>query len=245
MTQPSSPDKELIRLYNEVDSFLRSQYKQDKYADHSFLIQQVASTNPTVAKNQNVMRAVAQLRNSLVHNPVSIVADPIAMPHEGLVKRYREIRDSLLNPRTALSIAVPASKIYTSTLEANLAEVMKVMDKNIFTHVPIIKEDKMVGVFSENSLLSYLAENGEAIITKDMTIADFYKYLPLSSHRGEAFEFLARRASLSEVYDIFNKAIQVHRRIGMVFITEHGRETEKPLGIITAWDLANPDFEIL
>lgn len=102
----------------------------------------------------------------------------------------------------------------------------------------------MIGIFSENTLLGYLADNVEAIILDDMKIADFKKYLPLGSHRSEAFEFLPRSAELSSVYGVFNQAIKAHRRIGMLFVTQNGKPSEQLLGIITAWDLASPEFEL-
>jgi CBS domain-containing protein len=234
----------LLDLYNEVDHWLRKECKRDKHADHSFLIQELAGSNPTVARNQQLMRAVAQIRNSLVHNPIPSVAQPLIEPHPQLVASYRQLRDALMNPLKALSIAVPRQQLYTTTMDANLGEVMKAMDENIFTHVPIIENDKMIGIFSENTLLSYLAETGEGIITKDMKIGDLKKFLPLSAHRGESFVFAGRNTPLSEIYKIFNDAIQVRRRIGMIFITQSGKENEKLLGIITAWDLASPDFQL-
>lgn len=244
MANSTKTAEELIAIYNEIDSFLRQQYKSDKYADHSFLVQEVSRTNAVVARYQQELRAMAQLRNSIVHNPLSVVAQPIASPHPEIIKKYRAIKDAMLNPRTALSIAIPAHNIYTASLNSNLGEVLKEMNKNIYTHVPIIKENQMVGIFSENSLLSYLAESGEVIITNDMTIGDLADYLPLASHQGECFEFLPRRASLGQVFEVFNKAIHKHQRVGMIFITEHGQPGERPLGIITAWDLASPDFEL-
>jgi CBS domain-containing protein len=243
MMDSGKSHEDLLQLYNEVDHFLRRQYRQDKYADHTFLIQELASKNRVIARNQQVMRAVAQIRNSLVHNPIPSVAQPISQPNPLLVKTYKAIRDSLMNPSTALGIAIPTNKIYTSTLDAKLSNVMKTMDENIFTHVPIIDNDKMIGIFSENTLLSYLVDSGETIITKDMKISELRKFLPLSAHRGEVFAFLPRSAFLPEVYEVFNKAIKVRKRVGMVFITEHGKENEKPLGIITAWDLASPESE--
>lgn len=233
--------EELIQLYNEIDHFLRQQYGQDKYADHTFLIQELSSSNATIGKYQQILRAVAQIRNSIVHNPMPKIAQPLVTPHPQLIATYREIRDMLLNPASALSIAVPAAKIYTSHLDAQLYEVMETMSKNTFTHIPIIKDNKMIGVFSENTLLSYLVDAGEAIVTDDMTINDIRHFLPLSAQRGESFAFLPRKATLNQVYKIFYDAIKIHKRIGMVFITEHGKEDEKLLGIITAWDLASPE----
>ncbi len=242
MSDKSATD-ELLAIYNEIDAFLRSQPASDRHADHSFLLQQVTRTNAVIARHEAELRAIAQLRNTIVHNPMSDTVSPIATPHVELVKRYRQIRDHLLKPQTALSIAVPGSKLYTATLLSPLHQTIKDMSEHIYTHVPILEGDRMIGIFSENSILNYLADNDEVIILKDMTMNDFKPYLPMESHRGEHFAFLPRQASLAEVYDVFNRAIKVHQRIGMVFITEHGQATEKPLGIITAWDLATPLFD--
>ncbi len=234
----------LLDLYNEVDHFMRKEGKKDKQADHSFLIQELAATNPVVARNQQIMRSVAQIRNTLVHNPIPSTAQPLVQPNPHLVETYRGIRDALMNPLNALSIAIPRQQIFTTKLGANLGEVMKKMDQNIFTHVPVIENETMVGVFSENTLLSYLAESGEAIITKDMKVGDLKEFLPLSAHHGESFVFVARNTPLNKIYEIFNDAIQVRRRIGMIFVTQHGKADEKLLGIITAWDLASPEFQL-
>jgi CBS domain-containing protein len=233
---------ELLGLYNEVDHFLRTACKSDKFVEHGFLIQEISASNSVVARNQQLLRSVGQIRNNIVHNPIPKVAQPLVSPNPELVKAYRSVRDALLNPPGALNIAIPRQQIFTSTLDAPLAEILQAMSQNIFTHVPIMEGDKMIGVFSENTLLSYLAETGETIITNDMTMRDFEQWLPLESHRGEHFVFLPRKTPLSKVYEVFNEAIKVRRRIGMIFITQNGKDSEKLLGIITAWDLANPEL---
>lgn len=238
-----NPAVELLIIYNEIDAFLRQQSNSDRHAEHSFLLQQAAKSNAVIARHESELRAIAQLRNNIVHNPLGDTISPIATPHPELIKRYSQIRNHLLKPQTALSIAIPASKLYTAALKSPLNEVLKAMDQHIFTHVPIIENNQMIGVFSENTILSYLADNYEVIILGNMTIADFSDYLPLAAHKGERFAFLPRRASLSDVYKVFNQAIEAKQRIGMVFVTEHGRDSEKPLGVITAWDLAAPIFD--
>lgn len=238
------PADELLKLYNQIDAFLRNQRRSDRHAEHGYLIQQIAKTNRTVARFQSELRAIAKLRNNIVHNPLMDIAAPIAYPHPLLVERYRHIRDALLDPPRALSIAVPGHKIYTATLTTPLSEVLQKMNDNIFTHVPIMEDSQMMGIFSENTLISYLADKPNRINVKEMTIGDFKSYLPLKGHKGEHFAFLPRKAALADVYDIFNQAIKAHKRIGMIFITKHGGPNERPLGIITAWDLASPEFEL-
>jgi hypothetical protein len=109
--------EELLKIYNEIDAFLRQQYGSDRHAEHGYLLQQVAHKNRVVAKYESELRAIAQLRNSLVHNPLQEIASPIAYPNPKLLERYRSIRNALLNPRVALTIAVPANKIFTATLQ--------------------------------------------------------------------------------------------------------------------------------
>jgi CBS domain-containing protein len=250
MTIQAGGAEQLIRIYNEIDIFLRQLgYQSDQVAEvaqsipHQALIDKLSSKNRVVFQFQHEMRVVAQLRNSLVHNPFPHLNGSLFEPNPELIKRYAMIRDALIKPRTALSIAIPANKIFTATPKTNLVEVLRAMSKNTYTHVPIVKEDKMIGILSENTLLSYIADNGDGIITDDMVIDDLIKYLPLHSHASESFLFLPRNAQLSQVYDVFRKAINKRERIGMLFITENGKENEKPLGIITAWDLASPDFD--
>ena len=240
----SSPrlDIEITKIYNEIDAFLRKETRSDKNADHVYLIQEVSRNNKLVAKHQQDLRSFAQLRNIFVHNPFNAFADPIATPNAEIVKHYAKIRDSLINPPKALSIAIPAQKIFTANLQSNLVDVLEIMEKNIFTHVPIIEDGAMVGILSESVIVSYIATNKDSIITKDMLVSDLGNYTEFENIKSETFSFVARDALLADIYDLFNQAIKKHQRIGMVFITQHGKKEEKPLGIITAWDLASPDF---
>ena len=52
------------------------------------------------------------------------------------------------------------------------------------------------------------------------------------------FLFTGKETAINELSDIFEEASRDGRKVGMIFVTEHGRDTEKLLGIITAWDVA-------
>ena len=238
-------EKQLVDVYNDVDSVLRDTTDYEGHLDHSSLLKHAALNNPVVARHLSEMRSLAQLRNTIVHNPFGADIKPLVTPNEIVVDRYKAILKALRNPPLAMTIAVPGRMIYTAKKTDNLMEVFEKMDKNIFTHVPIIEGKQMVGVLSENSLLSFVADAKDAIIDKEATVELLEKYIPLDKHRGEVFKFLPRDASLESVFALFNDAIQVRERIGMVFITQNGKDHEKPLGILTAWDLANFDLDLL
>lgn len=173
----------------------------------------------------------------LAHNPYKKDADPLLYPHAYIIKRYAQIVDSILHPPKALSVAIPASKIFTATLDTSIQELMRIMIRKNYTHVPIIKDDMMIGIFSENTLLSYLVANQEGIILKDATVADFREFIKIENHINEFFEFVPRNTLMSEVEEIFHKGMMDKKRIAVVYITESGKNTEKILGMITPWDL--------
>ncbi len=112
------------------------------------------------------------------------------------------------------------------------------MQKNNYTHIPIIEHDVVVGVFSENTVLSYLIDDEIIEIGDDVCFTALGKYLPIENHSSESFRFISRNASLQNVNELFEKALRSQDRIGLVFVTQNGKPSEKLLGIISAWDAA-------
>ena len=144
-------------------------------------------------------------------------------------------------PKKAILIAIPREVVYTTTLDDSAWKVMQTMNDKVYTHVPVMDGDKMIGVFSENTILSYLVHNKDSIIMQDARISEFKDFVPLDKHPSEYFEFVGRNALLIEVEEIFRRGLISKRRIAVVFITENGNPDEKLLGLITAWDIAGKD----
>ena len=87
-TEANKTDEELLKIYNEIDAFMRQQRGNDAYADHTYLIQELSQSNRVIARHQQELRAIAQLRNILVHNPFTSISDPIAYASSAVVERY-------------------------------------------------------------------------------------------------------------------------------------------------------------
>jgi len=242
MTQLSDFE-EFVGVYNAVDNHMRKVLGVDHHVDHSTLIKMMCNRDRAYNLFADELRTMAQLRNVLVHNPYMQAIHPLATPNSDITKRYKALYDKMVNPIIALAIAVPGAKIYSAKLTDSTLAVIKTMAKNTYTHVPIIDDGKMIGVFSENTLLTFLAHEEEAIITRDLQVADFVSYIPFDRHDSEKFIFIQRSTSLHDVIERFNKALAEHVRIGAIFITEHGKPKEKLLGLITAWDIANVELK--
>ena len=234
--------EKFVQVYNELDDYMRKNLRADVYVDHSTLLRQMADKNRIFQDFYKDLKMFADMRNLLVHNPYKGNADPILVPHKYIVEKYEDIKNQVLYPKKALAIAIPANLIYTTTLDDNALEVMRTMNEKVYTHVPVLENKKMAGVFSENTILSYLSHHKEALILKDMKIGEFSEFIPIDKHLSETFEFVNRHALLIEVEELFRKNLAQRRRIGMVFITNSGKKDEDLLGIITSWDIAGKEI---
>ncbi len=230
--------KKFIQLYNKLDGFLRSHIQGAQHIDHGLLLQDSARKFAVVQRHLSELRTFAQLRNILVHDMYRYQNEVIAIPTQEIVDQYEQTVRAILNPPTAFGIAVAATGLFTATVEDNALKIMTEMNEKTFTHVPILEKGYMVGLFSENTVFSYLVREKESIIDESMKIGDFDGFLGLDQHPSEKFAFLPRNAAIDQVQGIFSDAMKTHTRIGMIFLTASGKPTEKLLGIITAWDLA-------
>ena len=238
MTKTDSADR-FIQAYNELDNYMRKTLKMGDEADHSYLIAQMSQKGYRIFEIHGFeLRQFARLRNAIVHSPFQNNSQPIAQPNPDIVEKYETIKNLVIHPPKALAIAIPAPKIFTASFDSNIQQIMKIMIDKSYTHIPILENGVMIGVFSENTLFSYLAASKDILITADATMRDFKEFIPFEKHQNEYFEFISKEAMLDEVEEIFKKGLQDLKRIAVVYITEHGKKEERLLGMLTAWDIA-------
>ncbi|NLA85224.1 MAG: CBS domain-containing protein [Clostridiales bacterium] len=230
---------EFITIYNEIDEYMRRELNQDKWISHSELIRRMARTNKVFKAYMDDLLSYARLRNAIVHNPEKRNAHPIADPHDYVIEKYKKIRDSVLSPAIALdTIAVRSENIYTASLDDKVLDVMLTMNKYAYTYVPIIEDERLIGVFSENTVFSYIVNTGNVLLDKDAKIKEFSKFIPIDKHESESFAFVSRGTPVIDIEDMFAKELRQGKRLAVVFITDTGDPDEKLLGLITAWDIA-------
>lgn len=240
MQQTDAADK-FLSIYNEIDHYMRGILGVQNYVDHGVLLRDMSEKNRVFADHYKDLKLFAELRNLIIHNPYPDKANPLIIPHTYLVERYAGIRDDVLHPKRALDLAIKRQFIYTTTLGANAIEVMQTMNEKTYTHVPVMEGEKMIGVFSENTVLTHFVHHKDLIILKDTKIEEFKEFIGLDKHPSEYFEFVSRDTLLVDIEALFQKRLKERKRIAVVFITQNGNANEKLLGMITAWDIAGKD----
>jgi predicted transcriptional regulator len=230
--------KRFLSAYNALDQYLRAGRNDPRWLPHSVLI---TNSQEIPVSSKLKLRTYADLRNAIVHSERGIDS-PIAEPHTDEVERYERLVQDILKPPSVMSKAVPVAKIFSVDYGNSLFEVIRHMNEKVYTHAPLLDSGCVVGVFSENTIFSYLGYHGEAILDSTLTIESVREFLPIESHISECFQFVSPLVPFRDVTRVFREMLQSRRRLGAVFITENGAPSERLLGMLTPWDIAGEYF---
>lgn len=230
---------QLIKIYNELDAYMRKNFNDDRWISHPRLIEKMADKNPLFEKYERELKEFADLRNSIVHNPYIEHADPIAEPHNYVIELYDSIRKEVLEPKTAYSISVKLKDMYYINSNDTVMSVIKMMKRNKFNYAPIIDHNKLLGVFSENTILSFMADGNCSIADNQAKVKEIIAYTDIQHHDNEYFLFIDKKTTVVEVEALFKKDRHNKvKRLGALFISDNGRVDGNILGMLTAWDIA-------
>ncbi len=186
---------------------------------------------------KNELDLCRETRNLLSHNP-KVKGSYAVEPSEKMVQLLDEIINKVQNPLRARDIMVYKNDLYYCGMNDGVREAMKIMNSKSYAHIPIMDNDVVIGVFSENILLSLLVDEKLESIDDNLKFNKISKYLDLNRVGGESYRFIPQNESVSEISEMYKRASDKNDRIGMIFVTHNGKASEKVLGIITAWELA-------
>ncbi len=111
-----------------------------------------------------------------------------------------------------------------------------------YTHVPVLKDSRVVGVFSENMVFSCVLDQTIRTFSRNTRFLDLAAYLPLSARTKQRFAFVSRAGSIYVTERLLRESFDHGRRLDMLFITENGREEEQILGLLTPWDVLGQEY---
>ncbi|MDO5037635.1 MAG: CBS domain-containing protein [Tissierellia bacterium] len=241
----SRNSERFIQTYNRIDNYMRKYLDKDSRQGHLSVIKEmVKKGHPIFTKEGRFLEECAELRNAIVHEYGVDNIRIIAEPHDDIVEAYEEIYQKISDPPLAYNeLAIWVHHLVVANLDSSTKKIIELMNAKDYTQIPILDEEgKLFGVFSENVLVSYLADlklskNGYGQV-EIRTLRDFEDYLPIDSHAGEFYDFIALDVNVYEVKDIFvNHEYRGNKKLAGLFVTQHGRPEEVILGFISPWNM--------
>lgn len=139
--------------------------------------------------------------------------------------------------KTVFDFWIPLDKMIFCMLSDTISLVISKMMDGKISHVPVLDEArKVIGVFSENTMMEVWQDN--MLLEKMATMRAIETYLPIDKHKVDVFEFVSKNATAASLRQTFQSALENGKRIGLFLVTETGDQNEPLLGLTTAWDVA-------
>lgn len=227
-----------LNLYNTLDDVLKEKYNV-KDETRSYVTRRIneLKRSPLLKDQQRgeKLDIIRNLRNSLVHIEKFDNEDNFTI-NDSLIETLKEEIADINKPKMAINICTSINDVLSASLNDKLFNVTNLMNKYGFTHIPILKDGYLYGVFSQNTIFTYFSKHKGIIANENDTIDKFIDLLPIEKHITEHFDFVSRYTKVEELIPMFNKK-ERNVRLVMLFVTENGHKDERVLGIITSYDL--------
>ncbi len=206
-----------LRDADSISYYLSGQVKYQKFKDEIKYCQDV----------RNLLSHKKKLNNSFA-----------VEPNQHMLHFIDALINKISNRSKCSDIQIKFKDVCWRTINDSVQKAMYVMRQNLYTHVPILNEqNKVIGVFDENSIFTYLADEEIVCVDSSLKFSDIEKYISLDNREMESFVFVKSDSYVEELEDEIQKAFNKGRRIGIAFVTANGKKDESLQGIITPWDI--------
>ncbi len=224
--------EEFLDLYRELESVASNTYEIQSGGG---VISRVMR-RPEFKHIRSELDYIRDVRNLLAHRPR--IGDEYAVePTEAMIELLKKTIDRVSHPSIAENIMVKRADVFCCSKTDQIFAAVREMYQRTVSHLPILEDGRVIGVFSDNRWIRCTI-SGEYHLTEESTFSEIEKELDLDNQEKERFLFTDWNTPVDELSDVFEEASKKGEKIGMIFVTEHGKRTEKLLGIITAWEVA-------
>ena len=229
---------EFLDLYKQLEDALENRLKLGDARRGSVIVDFMNSAEGAPWKER--LNLCREIRNVMSHN-ADLDGEPVVAPSQAVVETLREIVQAVRQPSPALTFATPADQLLLAKLEDGAVSLMKKMEQRGFSHVPVMREGRFLGVFSVSTVFSAGLQGRKFSLTEATRVGDFEALLPVEKHISERFCFLPEDALLPQAREAFEtRGKEKKRRLAAVFLTSDGTHRGRLRGMITPWDLLRP-----
>jgi len=221
-----------LTLFNKIEQFLDQLNNSTEHYGFRRLVDNLSKRNDLVANYKLELVDYLELRNAIVHKSTG---EPIAEPYPEVIEKMQHIYSAFTNPPQAMEIAT--QPVYTCTTKTPIVEIIKQMNSNFYTSIPVYHQDQFIGVFSDNSLTRWLAHISKPLNLKDILVSQAQDYIEKADNKFNNYKFMDIKTDVFTVRQAFISFTKEKMRLGAIFLTQTGHKNEKIKGIITPWDL--------
>ena len=223
-----------IEKYKIFENLIRSTYD---LKDTDSIVHFLCDERQEFARFEDDIRYCQQVRNLLQHRRKINGNFPVE-PSSDLLKLMDKLTEQIAGRLRCRDIAVPFQKIFYKGLDDDIQKTVQVMGERSFALVPILEDQRLVGIFNDHALFTFFIQNPEMFQTREaFSFRDMISYLDYRNRKHESILFIRGDQFVDELKLEFEKHFHQKKMLIAAFITEEGREDGKVLGLVTAWDI--------
>ena len=228
--------KRFLETFNKIENYIKK-LNTPYYSNFGFVktVRNLSKSNIVIKKFEDDLIDFADLRNAITHR--KDINKPLAEPYDEIVVQIQKIMRILTKPKLAYDIA--NKPVYCANTIDPIVEVISNMEKNVYTHIPVYENKIFIGLFSESSIVKWLGKNSykDGFLLEESKIGELSKYYDKIDDPFSTYKIIRRDLDVFTIEKYFQEMVQNKIRLGAIIVTENGKNSEKPLGIITSWDL--------
>jgi len=211
-------EKWSFKKYNDADSIKGIENKHPNYG---------------IRKSACYFRLV---RNNLTHYPNGKGKKQLILLTDEFKAQFEAFYNYLIG--SIKQISVPWDKIKKVEKSDMVMPTVKMMRDLSYTYVPVMNGKKVWGVFSESAIFKIVSDGYLSLIDGNVSLYKIEKYISVYTKDG-VYDFISNKATIDEVCTMFSDAVQIGRRLDVIYVTTTGDENGDLVGMVTVWDIAN------
>lgn len=221
-----------LDMYKQLEEVVRVTYGLGDSDSISYFL----TKEKKYKNNKEAIKYCQDVRNILSHKKKIDKNYPVE-PSDSMIEYIEKLIERIKNRSKCSDIQVTLKNIYWQDITGSVKDTMKIMQEKTYTHIPILEDNIVIGVFDENSIFNYLASEEIVEIDDELTFSDIKDYIGLDDREMEQFIFVKSTEYVEEVERKIENAFKKGIRIGIAFVTNNGKPSGSLQGIITPWDI--------
>lgn len=217
--------KKFSILESEIETLLGVPRGSNSFVEN---LRRAAPKVWVVKKNLAFLKEVASYRNTLAHSQLDQV---LVQPTGYTLKKLDEITTAL-SDKKSLSDFIKKLTVFKG--DEPFSEALQLMKENDFSQI-VVSSDGQHGILSSDGVSNWLTQSisDDLISLTETRVGDVLGYEPKGS-----FGLIRRASTFFDACSMMNKLKQNQiQRVHAILITQNGKRSDTPIGIITPWDL--------
>lgn len=220
---------EFLKYFSRLENALESMPRVNAKTSFAQKVREAAKYNYIIRQEREMLDSLRELRNVLVHEAGNVI---IAVPSEEALDAIRRICISLEKPARVQDVI--KHPLVTMKSSVNLAAALRKMKKTDHSQIPVYESGDFVGLLTGNAIARWMTDNMDEKddLVKSLNDVPISQVLQYCEKKDEV-TFVHKDIRVDELLSEISRKPSTS---GVYILSQNGRASEKPLGIITMAD---------